>query len=69
MEITHANLLPLSPMARRLRVPVAWLRAEADAGRVPCLRAGSRYLFAPEVVTRVLADRAATERIGGTSNE
>ena len=64
MEITHASLLPLNRMARRLRVTVAWLRNEADAGRVPCLRAGTRYLFAPEAVERVLTERAANEKAG-----
>lgn len=54
-------LLDLSRMARRLRVPQNWLRAEADAGRVPCLRAGARYLFATETVEAVLAERAASE--------
>ena len=65
METTHAALLPLNRMARRLRVTVAWLRAEADAGRVPCLRAGSQHLFAPEAVERVLAERAANEKAAG----
>ncbi|MCE9589088.1 MAG: helix-turn-helix domain-containing protein [Planctomycetes bacterium] len=44
--------------ARRLGVPVAWLRSEAQAGRVPHLRAGRRWLFDPDVVARVLDDRA-----------
>ncbi len=61
--MTHATLLPLGPMARRLRVTTGWLRAEADAGRVPCLRAGTRYLFAPDAVERVLAERAANEKV------
>lgn len=59
MDTTHAALLPLGPTARYLRVPTAWLRTEADAGRVPCLRAGSRHLFAPSAVVAVLAARAA----------
>ena len=58
METNHA-LLPMAKMARRLRVTVAWLRAEAEAGRVPCLKAGKRYLFAPVAVEEILADRAA----------
>lgn len=62
MEMTHAPLLPLNRMARRLRVTTGWLKSEADCGRVPCLRADSRYLFAPEAVERVLAERAASER-------
>lgn len=53
-------VLTLSRMARRLRVPQRWLRAEAEAGRVPCIRAGRRFLFAPDAVERVLAERAAS---------
>jgi hypothetical protein len=68
METTHATLLPLAQMARKLRVTNAWLRSEADAGRIPCLRAGKRYLFAPAVVVEILAERAATERQGGSDD-
>lgn len=63
METTHSQLVPLGPMARQLRVTSEWLRLEADAGRVPCLVAGTRYLFAAKVVEKVLADRAATEKV------
>jgi excisionase family DNA binding protein len=49
----------LARLARRLGVTQRWLRDEADAGRVPHLRAGSRYLFSPTAVEEVLADRAA----------
>lgn len=62
MDTRHAELLQLSLMARRLRVTVGWLRAEAEAGRVPCLRAGRRFLFCPEAVERSLAVRAAGEQ-------
>jgi hypothetical protein len=44
-------------MARRLRVPATWLRAEAEAGRIPHLRAGSALPFDPEVVERIVFDR------------
>jgi hypothetical protein len=44
--------------AARLGVPAAWLRAEAQAGRVPCLRAGRRLLVNPQAVERVLMERA-----------
>lgn len=53
-----ASLLPLGPMARRLRVTQAWLRDEAEAGRIPHLKAGQRLLFDPETVERVLLERA-----------
>ena len=49
--------LNLGPMARRVRVPAKWLRAEAEAGRIPHLRAGSAFLFDPEVVERILLER------------
>lgn len=49
--------LNLGAMARRLRVPATWLRAEADAGRIPHLRAGSALLFDPETVERIVFDR------------
>jgi hypothetical protein len=60
------KLLTDSTMARRLRVTVRWLRAEADAGRIPCLKAEGRYLFAPDAVEHALLERAATERQGAT---
>lgn len=53
------ELLTLPRMARRLGVTVGWLRAEAEAGRVPHLRAGKRFLFNPAAVQQVLAARAA----------
>ena len=45
-------------MARRVRVPVRWLRAEAEAGRVPCLKADKAILFDAAEVERVLLKRA-----------
>jgi hypothetical protein len=42
----------------------AWLRAEAEAGRIPCLRAGRRLLFDVQAVEAALIRRAA-ERQGG----
>ena len=52
------TLLRVGPMARRLRVPVKWLRGEADANRVPHLRADTVLLFDPEAVEHVLWQRA-----------
>jgi len=45
-------------MARRLRVRADWLTAEADAERLPHVRAGDRYLFDPVAVERELLERA-----------
>lgn len=52
-------------MARYLGVPVGWLKSEADAGRIPHLKAGRSYLFNPEAVEAVLAKRAAEPKEGG----
>jgi hypothetical protein len=54
----ETELLSLTRAARRLGVPARWLRAEADAGRVPCLRAGMRYLFELNALREALARRA-----------
>ena len=54
----NTALLPLRLMARRVMVPLEWLRREAEANRVPHLRAGSQFLFHPETVERVLVERA-----------
>jgi hypothetical protein len=58
MSTARALLLPLGPTARLLAVPSNWLRAEADAGRLPHLRAGSIYLFDVDEIERLLLERA-----------
>ncbi len=56
------TLEPLRFIARRLRVPVKWLRDEALAGRIPHLNAGGQILANPENVEAALAARVAGER-------
>jgi hypothetical protein len=59
------QLLRLSQLAHRLHLPRPWLRDEARAGRIPCLRIGRKLLFSLPAVERVLANRAAAvERQG-----
>jgi hypothetical protein len=58
METTRTNLLPLGPMARLLGVSTRWLRAEAEAGRIPSLPADKTILFNADLVERLLAERA-----------
>jgi len=60
-----SDLLSLSRMARRLGVTQQWLRDQADAGKIPCLKAGNRYLFNPVAVQEALAAKAARTRQGG----
>jgi hypothetical protein len=54
---TTTRLLPLNVVARRLRVPVRWLRAEAEAGRIPSLRAHNQFLCDPVAVEAALLKR------------
>jgi hypothetical protein len=51
-------LQTLQVCARILGVPTAWLRAEAEEGRVPCLHTGRSYLFDVDLVEHLLLERA-----------
>jgi hypothetical protein len=53
------QLLSLPAVAKALRLPVKWIKGEAEAGRLPCLRAGRRLLFARAAVEAALVSRAA----------
>lgn len=57
--------------AQATGVPVTWLKAEAKAGRVPCLKVGLRYLFDLTALREALRRRAAGEyesAVGGASH-
>jgi hypothetical protein len=55
---TTTRILPLNVVARRLRVPLRWLRAEAEAGRIPSLRADNQFLCDLGAVEAALLERA-----------
>jgi hypothetical protein len=57
-----AQLLSLNRLAERTGLSAAWLRREAYAGRLPCIRAGRSWVFDPELVRAALAARAESER-------
>ena len=65
MMKTQPKLLTVGQMARRLRVPVKWLREEAEAGRVPHLKAGRAILFDPEATEAALVKRAKQGGVNG----
>lgn len=52
-------LVNLAGLATRVKLPRDWLRAEAVAGRIPCLKVKRKLLFSPIAVEKVLAERAA----------
>jgi len=55
----NPQLLSLPDLADALKLPESWLKAEADAGRIPHLRIDKRYRFNRDAVVAVLAQRAA----------
>ena len=63
METTQ--FVPLDALATTLGLPRQWLKTEADAGRIPFLKAGRRRVFDPDAVARVLSDRASARTSEG----
>jgi len=59
MENAQTQLLSLPALAEALKLPESWIKAEADAGRIPHLKIGKRYRFNRGAVVLALAERAA----------
>lgn len=58
--MSTTQFIPLEPLATSLGLPRAWVKREADAGRIPFLRVGpTRRLFDVAAVRDALAKRAA----------
>lgn len=51
------TFITLQSLAQRLGLPAAWLKSEAEAGRIPSLRAGRRLAFNHEQVEAALLRR------------
>lgn len=47
----------MNKLAERTGLPAAWLKREADAGRLPCIRAGRQRMFDLAAVLKALAER------------
>lgn len=65
MANTQSKYISIGQAAAVLGVPKAWLKREADAGRLSCLRVGRRYMFLLEVVRLELDQRAESEPLNG----
>ncbi len=59
------SVLSLGRMARTLGVTRVWLKAQAESGAVPVLKAGKRFLFNREVTIEAVASLAARGGKGG----
>ncbi len=55
---SDAKYLPLDALAETLGLPRAWLRREANAGRLPFLQLEGRRMFDPVAVRLALAERS-----------
>lgn len=58
MENKLFTLRDLANRFKRFGLSIAWLKAEAEAGRIPCFKAGRKLLFDPEAVEQSLLQRA-----------
>jgi hypothetical protein len=56
------TLRDLANQFKRFGLSISWLKAEADAGRIPCFKAGRKLLFDPEAVEQSLLQRARFAR-------
>jgi excisionase family DNA binding protein len=56
--MSDTKYISIEQAAARLGLPVGWLRREAQAGRVPAIKAGRRILLDPQAVERALVERA-----------
>ena len=65
----HESFVPLRRAASRLGVPIAWLKAEAEAGRVAHLKVGRRLLFNLAAVECDLIHRSMSDAQTETSAE
>jgi len=55
----EATLVNLYGLSNRLNLPIVWLKAEAEEGRIPCLRVGRKLLFNPAAVEQALINMAS----------
>jgi len=53
------KLTTVAELSAELRVPIRWIKAEAEAGRLPHLKVGRRFFFNIDAIRAALAERAA----------
>lgn len=63
----NASFTTLRRLANRTGLSAAWLKAEAEAGRIPSLKAGRYLRFNVQAVERVLAERTTRTKPAGVT--
>lgn len=53
------SLYTVRELATKLRLPVGWLKTEAQASRIPHLQVGRKLLFNLRAVEQALSERAS----------
>jgi hypothetical protein len=67
---TRIAFVPAIELANELGLPLAWLKAEAKAGRIPSLQVARRQMFDANAVRAVLAERTGNRQdIQGAADE
>jgi hypothetical protein len=61
----NKNLISISQLSRELKIPVVWLKLQADKGVLPCVDAGGKLLFNLQTVQKKLIELASK----GVDNE
>jgi hypothetical protein len=69
MENKLYTLRDLGRRFKRFGLSVAWLKSEAEAGRIPCFKAGRKLLFNLEAVEQSLLERALRSSAKGGNDE
>lgn len=64
MEHKLFTLRDLANRFKRFGLSIAWFKAEAEAKRIPCFKAGRKLLFDPDAVEQSLLARARAEQVG-----
>ena len=55
----RTSFVPITRLAYHTGLSVSWLRAEAQANRIPSIRMGRRWMFNIDAVERALLERAS----------
>ncbi|MFK7883905.1 MAG: helix-turn-helix domain-containing protein [Phycisphaerales bacterium] len=60
MQDQRPAFVAVTEAAELLGIPLAWMKREAEAGRIPAVRAGRRWLVHLERTQAILAERAVS---------